>query len=50
MIYGEKVASALEADFSEILAHSREITAGECKKGAISRFIAELLRIFAPMM
>ena len=50
VIYGEKVASALESDFSEILARSREITAGECKKGVIGRFIAELLRIFAPMM
>ena len=50
VIYGEAAASALESDFAETLSRSREITAAECKKGVIGRFIAELLRIFAPMM
>lgn len=49
-LYGGETVTAMEKDFLDTLPRCREIAEKDCRGNALTRFLQEILRLFAPLM
>ncbi len=50
VLYGASSIAAIEADFSDALTQSREVTLADCRHNLFVRLFQDICRIFAPLM
>ena len=50
VLYGASSIAAIEADFSDALTQSREVTLADCRHNFFVRLFQDICRIFAPLM